>query len=518
MQKNNKSIIIGVAAVLVAAFFMPWIKIFGSFSAWDIVFGDIGQYVDTPFRYAAALIPIAGILIIYGAAFNNENYPVPKTLLFILPILTLIVLAIVIGDKLGGGGGNMRSSDFDGIMQIIGIGFWLTLIGSIILPFLNQQQVKKTASTPIVDNQTDRPIQSESINENSNTSQSVSQPTYVRPQVNINLPKVDWDKTFGKIKSFFIRYRVILISGAGVLIAFLFVYNFFIKADPVKDGKNLARNYCACTEELDKSNLVTTESFLNDFDNIKYKSRIEARTALNNLMQTNQAKYSSCTQQADIKYKEKYADYNGNGGRNVQIFEQTYNSLIGSCGSNINTDLMSIQNKIDTKINTIIDPEPDIEKIKADLIGNNMLGWNFDALAEFDKATISNSSRAADRIEFTMDLHLIGVTAKDLHDAQIIVNYKQDESGWLFDGVKAIYITYTYSLQTDNWLTVTILNNSTYTILNNGQKYWIQEGSYGQKYKGGGTDGEQFYLNSSQINLASREDHPIELTIKYVPN
>ena len=134
MRSYNKIIIIIVAGVLVAAFFMPWIKVVESINAWDMVFGDIGKFNSTSLRYIAVIIPISSILIIYGAAFNNENYPISKLFLFILPILTLIVVIITTGDKMSG-------SDLSNLIKIFGIkifgiGFWLTLIGSIILPFL----------------------------------------------------------------------------------------------------------------------------------------------------------------------------------------------------------------------------------------------------------------------------------------------------------------------------------------------------------------------------------------------
>src|SRR5215813_8603964 len=96
MQANNKSIIITTAIILVAAFFMPWLKYFVNFSAWDMIFGEAGQYIDTGFKYIAFIIPLSGIMIIYGCAFNNENYPISKVLLFRLPILTLITLTIAI--------------------------------------------------------------------------------------------------------------------------------------------------------------------------------------------------------------------------------------------------------------------------------------------------------------------------------------------------------------------------------------------------------------------------------------
>ena len=58
----------------------------------------------------------------------------------------------------------MSSSDLGELMKIFGIGFWLTLIGSVILPFLGQPSAAVTASAPLT------PDESQS------TSQTVVQP------------------------------------------------------------------------------------------------------------------------------------------------------------------------------------------------------------------------------------------------------------------------------------------------------------------------------------------------------
>lgn len=126
---------------------MPWINIFVNLSAWEMVFGNAGELIGSSFRYVAIIIPIAGILIIYGAAFNNENYPIPKQVLFQLPIGTLLIIGIVIGQKLSGGEGRMNSSDFNNIISFFGIGFWLSLVSSLLLSILNKKASQKALIT-----------------------------------------------------------------------------------------------------------------------------------------------------------------------------------------------------------------------------------------------------------------------------------------------------------------------------------------------------------------------------------
>lgn len=613
MQTNNKSIIITLAAVLVAAFFMPWLKFFVSLSAWDMIFGQVGQYVDTSFKYLALLIPIAGAMIIYGAAFNDENYPITKGFLFRLPILTLIVITIAIAAKIGEGGGRVRSSGLENLTKVFGIGFWLTLIASIILPFFQSQVSTKKISLqpinysgksragiaiaivglilivvstqdqfftktsryrvdpgaqglpdafnlmgPVYDTQTyidtkkknaflysgiaalllggllfasgrnattsnltvtkSENASTETADENSISSRTAVAPNYTRPQVNINLPKVNWDATFEKTKNFLSKYKVILLSSAGVLIAFLVVYNLFIKDDPVKDGKNLAKNYCNCSEELNKNNLVSMQAYYDEFDNKKFKTKIEARNSLNNVMQENQTKYNSCTQAADVKYKERLVDYNSKGGQNIYTFEQTYSSIISACNSNNNSDIVSLQNKIDEKIKTIVDPEPDIEKIKADLIGQEIPGWKFSYLNEYKDAQILNITRSGDRIEYQVKFNLIDNNAKSEPECEAMVIYLQSEYGWSFSGVNMNYITYTNTFYPDQYVQITPLPNCTWNAENNYRISWkTSNWEYAGETITGPDQGAVTLPSSNTYFIKSLEDHEIKVKFTYRP-
>ena len=143
MKSDNKSLRIALAAILLAAFFMPWFKFFVSVNAWDMVFGDVGDMIDSPVRYLAIIIPVSGLIIIYSAAFNNEKYPISKRLLFTLPLITLVIIVIISIGKIGegGNGGEIGNSDFGELIKALGIGFWLTLISSILLPFISKKSI-----------------------------------------------------------------------------------------------------------------------------------------------------------------------------------------------------------------------------------------------------------------------------------------------------------------------------------------------------------------------------------------
>ena len=614
MQTNNKSVIITLSAILVAAFFMPWVKFFVSLSGWDMLFGEAGRYIDTGLKYIAILIPIAGAIIIYGAAFNNENYPVAKGLLFRLPIITLVILIIAIVSKIADTGGRFRSSDLENITKIFGVGFWLTLAASIILPFLQSKTTiakvspslptnytgkskagialliiglilivvstqnqfftktsryrvdlgaqglpdaynimgpvydtqtyidtkKKNAflysgiaalligglifasgrsTTNLIPNKVENTT-GEPMNENQNSTQSVTATNYTRPQVNINLPKVDWDNTFAKVKAFLNKYKVILLSGSGTLIVFLVVYNLFIKADPVKDAKNLAKNYCACSEELNKNNSASMQSYLDSFDNKKFKSRIEARNSLNNTLQENQVKYNSCTQAVNVKYTERLADYKAKGGQNPYTFEQTYSSITNACNNSNSADVTTLQNQINERIQRIIDPEPDIDKIKADLIGREVIGWKFSYLNEYKEAQILNTSKSGDRIEYQVKFNLIdNTTGSGEHDCEAMVVYLQSDNGWYLNDIALNYITYTNTFYPDRYVRITPLQNCKWNADNNYSMSWkTSDWEYAGETVTGPDKGATTLPYSTVYFIKSLEANEIKVKFTYRPN
>ena len=116
-----------------------------------MVFGGVGDEIDSPVRYLAIIIPVSSLMIIYSAAFNNEKYPISKKILFALPLITLVIIGIIIISKIGenGNGGEIGNSDLSELIKAFGIGFWLTLISSIILPFKSKRSILIKPITPV---------------------------------------------------------------------------------------------------------------------------------------------------------------------------------------------------------------------------------------------------------------------------------------------------------------------------------------------------------------------------------
>lgn len=136
-DSNNKVTVITIASVIFLAFFMPWIQILVNISAWDIVFGTSGSMIGSPIRFLAIIIPVSSGMIIYNIVFNESKFPISKPLLFSLSFLTLITILIVI---------QFQTSDIfksKELLNLFGIGAWLSFIASAILLILGLTSLKE---------------------------------------------------------------------------------------------------------------------------------------------------------------------------------------------------------------------------------------------------------------------------------------------------------------------------------------------------------------------------------------
>ncbi|NUQ25137.1 MAG: hypothetical protein HUU34_14415 [Saprospiraceae bacterium] len=300
------------------------------------------------------------------------------------------------------------------------------------------------------------------------------------------------------------------------LLLLLVIYQLFLKHDPVRDGKNIATAFCKCVESSNENNIKIHKIFLSSFSTYNFNKRNEARNKLQELQKSIGKEYIECTEKAQIQYNQLESRYINNE-ESLNKFTQSYTNQNVICQPSNESELHSIASDVQSKILTIKDPEPDIEKIKSDLIGKKIPGWNFNSLSEFNQAKVSNMVHGSDRIEYTIDLSLINFRSKGQHTAKILVAYKQGNDGWYFDEVKEIFITFLNNAPVNSWNSVAPLSNCSYVIIDNGLRYWVQDGRFGKKYKGGGIDADTFRLTSNQIYIMSREDYPIELLFKYTP-
>ncbi|NOT50440.1 MAG: hypothetical protein HOP10_04090 [Chitinophagaceae bacterium] len=320
-------------------------------------------------------------------------------------------------------------------------------------------------------------------------------------------PPFDWGAFYKKNKRTIITGSILLVCGVAAWI--------LLKPNPERDGRKAAKAECNCKADHDKAITKAYEDFISGFDSAHFKSRSEARAKLQETMTGLETANIQCSTTAKEKFEKLGKKFRKDNKKAAKFYAAYYKS-INSCV--IGTDRAALSNKLEEKIRTIKEPEPDIEKIKLDLINQSIPGWTFSYLSEIKEASVANTTRIDDRIEYTVDLKLESYSTNEQHDAQVIIAYNQGDDGWYMSNMNEVFITYNNMAPVGEWKTITPLSGCSYTIIDGGNKYWVQDGSYGTKYKGGGDDGETFQLSGSQIYIASREDKPVNIIFKYTPN
>jgi hypothetical protein len=120
MSKKNLTIIL--CLVLLVSFFLPYVA---GFSGFDLVFGK--YKVMNNGGLASVLIPLGGILLLFGAISGN-NFST-MGIIFWMPLVGIAVLILML---------YLKISNLVGIGDIISsfdYGLWLSLVAAIILPF-----------------------------------------------------------------------------------------------------------------------------------------------------------------------------------------------------------------------------------------------------------------------------------------------------------------------------------------------------------------------------------------------
>ena len=83
---------------------------------------------------------------------------------------------------------------------------------------------------------------------------------------------------------------------------------------------------------------------------------------------------------------------------------------------------------------SIISPEPGVEQIKSDLIGEIIskedVAWQFAALSEFQEVTIIDKLREGDTIEYNVTMTLQDIYTEEMYTAEVILIYQKSGTHW----------------------------------------------------------------------------------------
>ena len=152
MDSKLKNIITSLA--LLAAFFMPWIKIMGfGGSAFDLIkivvenIQNIGEKPIVVLLFLLLLFPISGLIVLVNYVKDEIKSSqvriigFAKKAPFILIIIALLLFLFKFSNELG----FLMENKLGGLLDVFSFGFYVTIISSIILFFdkTNEIDLKK---------------------------------------------------------------------------------------------------------------------------------------------------------------------------------------------------------------------------------------------------------------------------------------------------------------------------------------------------------------------------------------
>jgi len=126
-------------------------------------------------------------------------------------------------------------------------------------------------------------------------------------------------------------------------------------SSPEKDGIKAAKEWCNCLDDV-------YGSYIKKFGSYSFKTRIEARDKLNEDV-------NKCIEMAE-EYRNKLKSKYLTNKENEEKFQYAYDAH----KKNKDEGFRAYQDRINTLIQTIIPPKPDLERLKRDMIGREVHG------------------------------------------------------------------------------------------------------------------------------------------------
>jgi len=139
---------------------------------------------------------------------------------------------------------------------------------------------------------------------------------------------------------------------------------------PEDEGKMAAYKLCECEKESFVNDKRVIDLYVEEFNSYSFKTRIEAREKLRELRQKVQTEFDECAKKVEDLRKEKESKYETNP-KKAEKFQVGYDTYYKMKSYKPGRDFYGFD-RIQTLIETIIPPAPDVEKLKKDLIEKNI--------------------------------------------------------------------------------------------------------------------------------------------------
>ena len=151
-----------------------------------------------------------------------------------------------------------------------------------------------------------------------------------------------------------------------ILIASAFVLSSCSSPSPESDGIKAAKKMCDCGKDIYVIAKKDYESYIKNFNSYAFKTRIEAREKLNELHQKLQESLNECERDGYAYLNELKSKYITNEEK-VGKFQFAFDAHLNVCRPP-RPDYSEYGSKIESLIQAIIPPKPNLERIKNEVI------------------------------------------------------------------------------------------------------------------------------------------------------
>lgn len=503
--KGSDAFLLVSAIVGFMSFFLPWLNLgfMGQFSAYELL--SVGKEIGEDRLWLLVILPISFLIIglIRLNLINISNVSAIK-LIELVPLFFILTALMVLGEKLNYGNESLRLIEA-GLREVLDVGFYLCLLTAIVAAFSPFRDVASSSSLR-VESQTSK-------NEERET--RIEQSDLIANEEEDAGTLLDLSENVASLPSKTSKRTTVYVLAGIALISVVLIFVWLRSVSVERAGEDLANAQCECLQAYDESIIEKYDLFQKELNQKKFVYRQLARDRLNALTQGLNEERERCLLEVSNKYQAVSENYRLNRV-DLNKFEAAYNDKVTECWNALSNGVSNRLAIIENDINAIPDQEPDIDRIKEDLIGRQVFGWNFEDLSEFQEVKVLQVTRENNKLYYKLSLKLKSLNSNTLHDAEMDLTYVNNEMNWHINETNVLFITYDYLAVVDSWGRIDLLDNCRCDILDNGKRYWAQDGLTGTVYKGG-VGGEPFNLTGSYIFIQSREDTDVILTFKYYP-
>lgn len=324
-------------------------------------------------------------------------------------------------------------------------------------------------------------------------------------------PKAPLTNDFDIVKWYSNNKKIVLGTAVSLIVLYI-VYFLYLQHDPERDAKKARSEYCECQTNFDSKMISWKENFLESFETYKFTKRLDVKNKIQEETNSINEERAKCYSDANNYYTELKNRYITNE-QNMKKFDFAYNQLGDVCKTD-NFKMNSFDEKLNNKIKSINEPIPDEQKIKNDILGQSIPGWNFQYLTDFKKIEILNKDETSDRLEFKLQLELVSSSTKKSSFSEIIVVYLMRDQGWTFSNLNFLSISFINTAPVNEWAVIRVLPNCSYNRFDNGHKYFIRNTCTGEIFEQGGGIAN-IGIHCNEIYIKSNESEPVDIVFKY---